>query len=69
MQTGDAGQAETAFRQAMMLAPGRVPPHLALANFLWSADRPPEAEQSLKRALAHRPQHVLANRMLGLITW
>jgi tetratricopeptide (TPR) repeat protein len=67
MQSGNAKEAEAAFRQAITLAPNTVAPHLALANFLWAAQRPAEAEQSLKQALSIEPKDVLANRMLGLL--
>jgi tetratricopeptide (TPR) repeat protein len=40
---------------------------LALANFLLAAGRTPEAEASNKEALAKEPQHLLANRMLGVL--
>ena len=47
--------------------PSLVDAKLALANFLWMAGRAPEAEAMLKEALAKEPQHLLANRMLGLL--
>ncbi|HJS08523.1 MAG TPA: tetratricopeptide repeat protein, partial [Pirellulales bacterium] len=67
MQTGDAKQAEAAFRQAIELDPSSMNAKLALANFLWAAQRAPEAEATLKDILAKEPQHLLANRMLGLL--
>jgi hypothetical protein len=39
---------------------------LALASFLWAADRAPETEAILKQILAKEPQHDLANRMLAV---
>ena len=67
MQSGEAKQAEAAFRQAIALEPASVDPRLALANFLWSSERAPEAEATLKEVLAKEPQHLLANRMLGVL--
>jgi tetratricopeptide (TPR) repeat protein len=67
MQTGDAKQAEDAFRQAIALDPSSTSAQLALANFLWAAGRAPEAEAALKDILSKEPQHLLANRMLGVL--
>ena len=67
MQSGEAKQAEAAFRKAIALEPASVDPRLALANFLWAAERAPEAEATLKDVLAKEPQHLLANRMLGVL--
>ncbi len=67
MQSGQAKEAETAFRRAITLAPSSIEPRLALANFFWSANRLPEAESLLRETLAADPQHVLANRMLGVL--
>ena len=66
-QSGEAKQAEAAFRKAIELEPASVEPRLALANFLWSAERVPEAEATLKDVLAKEPEHLLANRMLGVL--
>ncbi len=67
MQSGEAKQAETAFRQAIALDPAAIDPQLALANFLWAAERAPEAEATLKSILDKVPRHLLANRMLGVL--
>jgi tetratricopeptide (TPR) repeat protein len=67
MQSGEAKEAEAAFRRAVALEPAAVDPKLALANFLWAAERVPEAETLLKEALAIDAQHLLANRMLGVL--
>ncbi len=67
MGTGDAKQAEAAFRQAIELDPSSLDAKLAWANFLWSADRAAEAEATIKEVLAKEPQHLLANRMLGVL--
>jgi len=67
MQSGEAKQAEAAFRQAIALDPALLDAQLALANFLWAAQRGPEAEATLKAVLAKDPRHLLANRMLGLL--
>ena len=67
MQSGEAKEAEAAFRKAIALEPASVEAKLALANFLWAAERAPEAEASLKEALAKEPQHLLANRMLAVL--
>ena len=66
MQSGEAKQAEAAFRKAIALEPASMDARLALANFLWAAQRAPEAEATLKEVLAKEPQHLLANRMLGV---
>jgi tetratricopeptide (TPR) repeat protein len=65
MRTGDAREAEAAFRSAISFDRSSVNAHLAYANFLWSSGRQPEAEQELKQALALKPKDVLANRMLA----
>src|SRR5687768_6265528 len=57
MNTGDGREAEAAFRQAIALDPSSVDAHLALANFLWAAERPSEAEQAIKHALSLQPQN------------
>ena len=44
MQSGEAKEAEAAFRKAIELEPSSVNAKLALANFLWAAERAPEAE-------------------------
>ena len=67
MQSGEAKEAEAAFRKAIELEPGSVDARLAFANFLWAAQRVPEAEATIKEALAKEPQHLLANRMLGVL--
>ncbi len=67
MQSGEAKEAEAAFRKAIALEPASVDARLALANFLWAAERAPEAEATLKEVLAKEPQHLLANRMLGVL--
>ena len=67
MRSGEATQAEAAFRQAIALEPSSVDAKLALANFLWAAERAPEAESTLKDVLATDQQHLLANRMLGVL--
>jgi len=66
MQSGDAKEAEFAFRRAIALEPDSLDALLAFANFLWSAARAPEAEATLKTALSKDPQNLLANRMLAL---
>jgi tetratricopeptide (TPR) repeat protein len=65
LQSGEAKEAEAAFRRAVALDPSSVDAQLALASFLWAAGRTPEAEAILKQALATQPQHFLANRMLA----
>jgi putative PEP-CTERM system TPR-repeat lipoprotein len=67
MGSGDAKEAETAFRKAITLEPSSIDAHLAFANFLWSAGRPNEAEQELQQALTLDSRHLLANRMLGTL--
>ena len=39
---------------------------LALVNFLWASNRRPEAEQTLKDALAQDPNNIQAHRALGV---
>lgn len=67
MRSGEATEAEAAFRRAVALEPSSVDAKLALANFLWAGGRVAEAEASIKEALAHTPRHLLANRMLGTL--
>ena len=67
MQSGEAKEAEAAFRQAIALDPSSVDAKLALANFLWAAERLPEAEATIKEVLGKEPQHLLANRMLAVL--
>ena len=67
MQSGEAKEAEAAFRKAIELEPASVDARLAFANFLWAAERAPEAEVAIKEALAKEPQHLLANRMLAVL--
>ena len=67
MQSGDAKEAEAAFRRAIELEPASMDARLALANFMWAAGRQSEAEVALKEALVTEPQHLLANRMLGVM--
>lgn len=67
MQTGEAKEAEAAFRRAVDLDPKSVDAQLALANYLWAAERADEAEAAIKQALTIDPQHLLANRMLGVL--
>src|SRR6266487_200605 len=59
MGSGDAMEAEAAFRKAISLDPSSVNAHLAFANFLWSAGRPAEAEHEVKQALSLQPRHLL----------
>ena len=66
MRTGEAKEAEAAFRRALELKPSPET-RLALANFLWSSARYAEAEQELKEALKLDPRHLLANRMLATL--
>src|SRR6266540_2151531 len=67
MRSGEAAEAEAAFRKAISLEPSSVDAHLAFANFLWSAGRQADAEQEVKQALSLQPRHLLANRMLGVL--
>jgi tetratricopeptide (TPR) repeat protein len=67
VQSGQAKEAEVAFRHAIELDSNSLDAKLALANFLWAAERGPEAEAVLKEVLAKDPKHLLANRMLGTL--
>ena len=67
MGSGEASEAEAAFRKATTLEPSSVNAHLAIANFLWSSARQSEAEHEIKQALLLQPRHLLANRMLGML--
>src|SRR5262245_16601809 len=67
MQSGEAQEAETAYRKAITLDPSGIDPHLAFASFLWSVRRQTEAERELQQALSLQPQHLLANRMLAVL--
>ena len=64
-QSGDAKEAEAAFRKAIALEPSSADPKLALASFLLANGRLPDAEAAIKETLAHEPRHMLANRMLA----
>ena len=64
MGSGNAKEAEAAFRQAITLQPS-VNTHLALANFLWTQRRVQEAEQEIKQSITIEPRNLLANRMLA----
>ena len=48
--SGDLVRAESAFKNAIAVAPQSPRAHLALAGFYWSTQRTNEAEQTLKRA-------------------
>ena len=68
----DAERRSQTGRSRVIARPSRwsrtsVDAKLALANFLWAAERAPEAEATLKEVLAKEPQHLLANRMLGVL--
>lgn len=63
---GDMVAAEASFRKATEIAPTSMTARLALANFLWSANRRDEAETELKAALAVDGTNLLANRALGV---
>jgi len=65
--SGDAKDAEEAFKKAIALEPSSINAHLAFANFLWSAGRQTEAEQEIQQALSHDPRNELANRMLAML--
>jgi tetratricopeptide (TPR) repeat protein len=66
-QSGQAKEAEAAFRRAVALDPSSADAKLGLASVLWTQGRIPEAEAAIKEALGNQPQHVLANRMLALL--
>lgn len=57
--------AEQAFRHAVQVAPASFEARLALANFLWAAGRPDEAEPFLRAAADQAPSHIVANHALG----
>ena len=63
MRSGEAKEAEAAFRNAIALDPSSADAHLALANYLWTAGRMEEAEHAIADALTLAPDHLLANRM------
>ena len=44
-ERGNAAEAEKAFRRAIDVAPRAINPRLALANFFWTNNRQPEAEE------------------------
>src|SRR5688572_9188933 len=52
MRSGEAKEAEAAFRKAIELEPASMDAKLAYANFLWAAERAAEAEAVIKEALA-----------------
>jgi tetratricopeptide (TPR) repeat protein len=63
MRSGEAKDAEAAFRNAIALDRSSADAHLALANYLWTAGRMEEAEHAIADALTLAPDHLLANRM------
>jgi tetratricopeptide (TPR) repeat protein len=63
MRTGEAKEAEAAFRKAIELDRSSADAWLALANYLWTAGRVDEAEHAIADALTVAPDHLLANRM------
>jgi tetratricopeptide (TPR) repeat protein len=67
MQSGEAREAEAAFRRAVALDPSSMDAKLALASFFMSTERMPEAEPIIKDVLVQQPQNVLANRMLSAL--
>ncbi len=62
MRSGEAKDAEAAFRKAIALDRSSADAHLALANYLWTAGRMEEAEHAIADALTLAPDHFLANR-------
>ena len=67
LQTGQAKDAEAAFRNAIALDPSSVDARLAFASFLMASERLTEAEATLKEVIGKDPQHLLANRMLAVV--
>lgn len=63
--SAEDASAEAALRKALSLAPSMREAQLAVANFLWAAGRPDEAETLLKEVADHNPGHERANRALG----
>jgi len=62
---GDRSAAEAAFRTALKMAGRSAPAHVAFARFLLTADRPAEAGNELRQALAAAPDDELANRAMA----
>ena len=62
---GDRSDAESAFRKAVRMAGRSASAHVAFARFLLTANRPGEAGDELKQALAAAPDDELANRAMA----
>jgi adenylate cyclase len=58
--TGDAAEAEAAYRQALAIVPESPDALIGLAEALAAGDKPVEAEQVLRRATAIQPRYAAA---------
>lgn len=66
MASGNAAEAERAFKRAIELAPSLTAPRLALANFYWSQGRP-ETEATLTDTLQIDPNNETAHNALAIL--
>jgi tetratricopeptide (TPR) repeat protein len=69
LEQGDDAAAGTAFRRAIEVDPSFVPAFLNLARIAERAERPFEARELLRRALAQRPGDAEALRAVGLLEY
>jgi class 3 adenylate cyclase/TolB-like protein/tetratricopeptide (TPR) repeat protein len=57
LATGDAAEAESAYRQALAIVPGSPDAMIGLASALAASDRVEDAERSYKQAIAAQPRY------------
>jgi adenylate cyclase len=63
--TGDAAEAEAAYRRALDIARDSPDALIGLADALAAGDKPDEAEQTLRRAIAVQPKYPAAQAAYG----
>jgi tetratricopeptide (TPR) repeat protein len=63
----ERARSEASLREAIRLAPGLPPPHVALASKYWSAGNVAGAEAELRRAVELGPADMSANRALAIL--
>ena len=65
LTTGDAAEAETAYRQALVLVPQSPDALIGLASALAAGGKPKEAESTYRLAIAAQPRYAVAHLALG----
>lgn len=63
--TGDAGEAEAAYRRALAIVPDSPDALIGLADALAAGNKTEEAEQTLRRAIAVQPRYAAAQVAYG----